>query len=342
MFATLKIIIPLGVGIYLLWYLYTAMDIPTKTVFFQAIKQANYYWILLSLVLGIFSHIIRAHRWKYMLEPMGYSSKLSHRFYAVMSGYLVNLIIPRAGEVSRAALLYRSDNIPFSKSFGTILAERIFDTIILGIVVFVALLLSFEDLNSIKALVISNAPEDGETQNARWILMSILFLFTIGVGLFIFLWLKRERFKKKVNAFIQELIKGFLAIFKSKKPYHFLFYTFLIWVLYISFFGVCFYAFDETKDFPLSGILIGFIAGTIGIAFTNGGIGAYPYLVGIVVSFYLGDSLTKVEHAEGIGKAVGIIIWLSQTIMVIVVGLISFMLLPKKYKKNDEVGANSI
>ena len=101
-------------------------------LFYLTMKEADYFWIVLSLVLGFAAFVSRAYRWKCLLEPMGYKSKSINRFHATMIGYLVNLTIPRAGEASRAAMLYRSDGVPFTKSFGTIITERIIDLSILG------------------------------------------------------------------------------------------------------------------------------------------------------------------------------------------------------------------
>lgn len=332
----------MGIGVYLLWHFYSRMDMHTKDVFYRAIREANYFWILLSMALGFVSHLLRAYRWKFMLEPLGYTPKFWHRYHALMVGYLVNLLIPRAGEASRAALLYRTDKIPFSKSFGTIIAERMFDLLMLGIVFGITVLLSFDDLIAIKNIVISGSPEDGNIESNKWIYYLISGLFLAGLILLFVLWKKAKTFKEKVTLFIKDLLNGVFAIFKSKNPFLFILTTLLIWGLYIFFFGICFYAFEETKDFPLNGILIGFIAGTLGLAFINGGIGAYPYLVGIVVIYYIGSHFSSNEEAEGIGKALGMIIWLSQTIMMIILGLISTILLPKNYKKekDDNVGAN--
>src|SRR5690554_1606089 len=103
--SVIKVVVPLAIGIYLTWHFYNAMDAPTKGIFFKAIKEANYFWIFLSMMLGFLSHAIRAYRWKYMLEPIGYTTSFWHRYHALMIGYLVNLLIPRMGEITRPALL---------------------------------------------------------------------------------------------------------------------------------------------------------------------------------------------------------------------------------------------
>src|SRR5690554_457045 len=340
--SVIKLVFPMAIGIYLLWHFYTAMDAPTKEIFFKAINEANYFWIVLSMGLGFFSHVVRAYRWKYMLEPIGYTPKLWHRYHALMIGYLVNLLIPRAGEATRAALLYQTDRISFSKSFGTIIAERMFDLVMLGVIFLIAIFLSFDDLIAIKDIIIAGSPEDGETESKQWIFNIIISLFFGGLLLFAILWVKLDKFRKKVTSFVKDVMNGVFAIFRSKKPLHFIFYTLLVWGLYLFFFGICFNAFEQTENFPISGVFIGFIAGTFGLMFTNGGIGAYPYLVGIVVIFYIGGDFETTTEAEGIGKALGMIIWLSQTIGMIILGLISLVLLPRNYKKesDDKVGTN--
>lgn len=339
----LKVVFPLAIGIYLTWHFYNAMDAPTKEIFFKAIREANYFWIFLSMALGFMSHLIRAYRWKYMLEPIGYKPKFWHRYHAMMIGYLVNLLIPRAGEATRPALLYQTDKIPFSKSFGTIIAERMFDLVMLGIIFVATLVLSFDDLMAVKDIIVDGAPtESGETESKQWIINLIISLIAGGLLLFAVLWIKIDKFRKAIINFVKDVMNGVFAILKSKKPFQFIFYTIMVWALYLLFFGICFKAFEQTQDFPINGVLIGFIAGTFGLMFTSGGIGAYPYLVGIVVIYFIGDQFEAQQQAEGIGKALGMIIWLSQTIMMIILGLLSLALLPRNYKKedHDKVGTN--
>jgi hypothetical protein len=143
---------------------------------------------------------------------------------------------------------------------------------------------------------------------------------------------KRPELRKKIVDFVKDIFAGLTSILKSKNPSGYILHTFFIWISYITYFGVCFYSLEETKDFPISGILLGFIAGSLGIMFTNGGIGTFPLLVGLVVNFVMKD---KTPNALAIGNAIGMIIWASQTILLIILGLISFILLPKNHSKED-------
>ena len=330
----LKFILPLVLGVYLLWHFYTAMDKQTKVVFFKAIEEADYFWIILSLFIGWASHLVRAYRWRYLLEPLSLKPKFWHRYHALMIGYLVNLIIPRAGEATRAALLYRTDKIPFTKSFGTIIGERVIDLVVLGIIFLLALFLSFDDIFKIKELISPPAENTGDSKTSFFSVL--VYIFIGGIIVFGILWLKVKKIREKFIVFFREIMSGVLSVFQSKHPFPFLFYTFLIWGLYITYFGICFFAFESTSAFSFGGILIGFIAGTFGIMFTNGGIGAYPYLVGIVVTFYIGDQFASPEEASGTGKALGMIIWSTQTLGMIILGLVSLWLLPRNYKKEKD------
>jgi uncharacterized protein (TIRG00374 family) len=326
----LKVALPLGIGLYLMWHFYNAMDDETRKIFFTAIREADYVWIGISLILGWFSHIIRAYKWRYLLDPLNLHPKFWHRYHALMVGYIVNLLIPRAGEATRAALLYRTDKIPFSKSFGTIIGERVFDLAMLGIIFVLALILSFDDILALKDLI--DQPLDEGGHSFSWGLL-ILIVFVMGIITFILLWLRIDTFRLKFKRFFRDVMKGVFSIFKSKNPLSFIGLTLLMWIIYIAYFGICFLAFEQTAQFPLAGILVGFIAGTLGIMFTNGGIGAYPYLVGLVVTYYIGGSVISNQEAIGIGKALGMVIWTSQTLGMIVLGLISMVGLPRNYKK---------
>ena len=333
-FSIIKVVLPLLIGFYLLWHFYSAMDLQTKKVFFKAINEANYFWIILSVILGFISHLIRAYRWKYLLEPVGKVPKFWHRYHALMIGYIVNLLIPRAGEATRAAMLFRTDKIPFSRAFGTIIGERVLDLLMLGILFLAALILNFDDLLSLKDILTDSSQEKNE--EGSWF-FTVFLSVTMGAILIIaLLWSKLGVVRKKLALFIKEVMDGVLSIFKSKHPGKFIFQTVLIWILYVTFFWICFFAFEVTADFPIAGVLIGYIAGTLGLLFINGGIGAYPYLVGVVVTYYMGD----LAGSEGIGKALGMIIWLSQTLLMIMLGLISLIFIPRNYKKekDDEVG----
>jgi glycosyltransferase 2 family protein len=337
----LKTFIPLGLGIYLIWFFFANMSDSALEQFQTALHEANYLYLGLSLLIGFAALVSRAIRWSYVLEPLGHKTPLWNRYHSIVIGYLINLTIPRAGEASRSVMLYRSDKVPFAKSFGTIVAERAIDLAMLATVGFITMYLGASDFDQIWAEMLKRfGAKPSSDGGFPW---KYLFLGLVILGaLALFFIIKRKpALRAKLLEFIQGLVGGIFSVFKSKRPLAYLLHTLFIWFCYLTMFGVCFYSLESTQDIPLKGILIAFIAGSIGITFTNGGIGTYPLLVGLVIAHYL--STDQPDKAEGIGNALGMLIWGSQTIMMIVLGLISLILIPKNHSaKNDEAPADII
>jgi glycosyltransferase 2 family protein len=335
--TVLKTVVPLAVGVYLMWYFFDDMSTQDVVAFKKAISEANYAWIIASLALSFLALVIRAYRWRYVLEPLGYETKFWHRYHALMIGYLVNFTIPRSGEASRAAMLYRSDGVPFSKSFGTIVAERAVDFAMLLSIVGLTALLSFPDLMKLKTQALS---QKTETVTTGFSFGTIIKYAVLAVILFlIYLFVAKPAFRNKFIAFGKDVLAGVFAIFKSKNPLGYIWQTLAIWILYIVVFALPFFALEETKHMAINAILVGFVAGSIGITFTNGGIGAFPLLVGMVVGYYLGASMG--DQASSIGKAIGMLIWVSQTLLFILLGLISLLKLPKNYSAETKLETNA-
>jgi len=304
-----------------------------KEIFYKAIEKADYKWIILSMLLSILAFASRAYRWKYMLEPLGYKTSFWNRYHSMMIGYIINLTIPRAGEASRSAMLYRSEGVPFTKSFGTIIAERAVDFVMLLIVAGLTALLGMDNFFRIfhEISVKFGGKQTNDPNAFPWKFVVYGIFIAIGIGLGIVMKYK-PTLRQKVLGFIKDIFEGLVSIFKTKNPTGYLFHTFFIWVSYIGYFGIAFFALEETKDFPFSGILLGFIAGSLGIIFTNGGLGVFPLLIAMVVELVLKD---KLPDALAIGNALGMIIWASQTVMLIILGLLSFIFLPKNFSKED-------
>jgi len=302
----IKIIIPLLFGGGLIWYLFTI--IPPKTLL-EYFKNANYWWISLGLFFGILSHLSRAYRWKFMLEPMGYTPRFINSALAVLIGYFVNLAIPRAGEVSRASVMANYENIPFEKGFGTIVAERIADLIMMFLIIGVTLLIQFdfilqlvkEKLDPVKIIIGLAVCLIGGFFFYKYVRKS-----TKGVGL-------------KIKKFIKSLVEGVTSIFRMKNKWPFIFHTVFIWAMYVLMFWATIPAI-EGLQVPFGGILVGFIAGGFSIAATNGGIGLYPLAVA--------GAFTLFGVPEEPSTAFGSVMWAAQTTMVILFGGLSFLLLP--------------
>lgn len=305
--ATLKIVLPLLLGGVLVWYSLQKVPLSTLANYF---KNANYLWIGLGVFFGFLSHISRAHRWKFMIEPMGYTLRFPNSVMAVFAAYLINYTIPRAGEVSRATILTNYDGVPFEKGFGTIVAERIADTLVMLIIIGITFLMEFD-------VIYNFFFDDLNFKKQWWILVGFII-----VAFFIYLVFKKgtQPFINKLKTLFKGFLEGILSIFKMKKKWAFIVHTIFIWSMYVLMFYVTSFSIDATSELPFSAILIGFIAASFSIAATNGGIGSYPLAV------YAAFSIFNVAQAPSL--AFGWIMWTSQTLMIIILGGLSLISLP--------------
>ena len=308
---SLKIVLPLALGGFLVWYSLSNISIDVLIGYF---KNAKYSWIFLGLFFGVLSHLSRAYRWKFMLEPIGYRPKFTNSVLAVLIAYLVNLAIPRAGEVSRAAVMANYENVPFEKGFGTIVAERIADLIMMLIIVAITLFVQFDFIYD---LLTKNFDPT----------KIILLLVALIIGFFVFSsFVKKAKkgFLLKIKTFVAGLVEGVTSIFKMKSKWAFIFHTVFIWAMYVAMFWATIPAIDGL-NVPIGGVLIGFIAGGFSIAATNGGVGLYPIAVAGAFALFGID--------EEPANAFGWIMWTAQTAMIVIFGGLSFLVLPI-YNKN--------
>ena len=286
----------------------TAEEIDKIKISFE---KANYYFILLSLVIACLGYWSRAYRWKFALNHLGYETKFSNNFFTVCVSYLVNLTVPRSGEISRAALLKKYEDVPFDKAFGTIVAERIVDLLIFLLFVFIGFISQFEKIYQFLL-------------NENVSFQSLIFTAIVGVFLFfgfILIWIYAEwqiilKLKKKLSG----LVEGITTVYKMKDKWNYIFHSFFIWFSYLMMFYVAVFALPETSEMNFDIVIMGFIFGSLAVGFSNGGLGAYPFSIALIFSLY---GITK-----DVGTAFGWLVWTSQTILTILLGLISYVLLP--------------
>ncbi len=307
----MKVAIPLGIGILLIYYSLSSATPQERAILWNNIKDAPPVYIAVSLMSGVLSHLSRAYRWQYLLQPMGYHPKLSNRFMAVMAAYLANLGIPRSGELLRGALLTTYEDVPFEKAFGTIISERIADFLMLLLVVGIAIILQTDTLLGYL-----------QEQNINP-LYTVLFL-AAGVLLITLGFKIIQRAKTgilaKLKDFMAGLVEGMKSILKMRNKWAFIGHTFFIWIMYILMFWVIKFTIPEISYASTGVILAAFVIGSFAISVTNGGIGVYPISIGALFIFF---GFSK----EG-GEAFGWIVWGSQTLLVLVLGALSFLLLP--------------
>ncbi|WP_418512510.1 lysylphosphatidylglycerol synthase transmembrane domain-containing protein [Corallibacter sp.] len=310
--SILKISLPILLGVFLIWYSLSKVPFNELLEYF---KNANYYWVFLGVFFGFLSHLSRAYRWLYLLEPMGYKPKFPNSIMAVFSAYLINYTVPRAGEVARASVLTTYEQVPFEKGFGTIVAERVADMILLLLIVAIALFLQFD---YIYAFFIDRF-------NPFTIAFALAFLAIMFGLLILFINKSQSAFAIKIKNFIKGLKEGVFSIFKMKKKWQFMAHTIFIWIMYVLMFYVTTFAVAELHGIAFGAILIGFISASFSIAATNGGIGSYP------VAIFAAFAVFGIAQSPSI--AFGWIAWSSQTLMLVICGGFSLIFLPLYNKK---------
>lgn len=313
----LKIIIPLVLGVFFVWYSIADTTPEERDLIWQNIKKADLFWVSVSMIMGLISHFLRANRWKLLLKPLKDNPKISNCFYAVMFGYLGNLGIPRSGEVMRGASYAGYTNLSFEQSFGTIITERIIDFLVLILIISFTFIIQTDEL-----LVYLNLSKVNPL---------ITLVYILGLGVILFVFLKLIKYSKntliiKLKNFLFGLVQGIKSILKLKQKWSFLGQTIAIWALYIAMFWVIKYAIVGTENITFGAAMVAFIAGSFAMSVTSGGIGIYPLAIASVYELFN----VPIE----VGQAFGWILWAAQTLIVLVLGSLSALLLPIVNKKS--------
>lgn len=306
----LSIILPVALGIYLIVYTYEKFTPEQIEEIKGYFKNANYLYIFIAAIIAILGNASRAYRWKFSLEHMGYHSSFWNNFMAVNIGYLLNLTVPKSGEISRAVIVKKYDKIPFDKGFGTIVAERIVDMIVLFLFMLIAVAAQFEIA---KAFILDKIP----VNKLVIVMIAGVFIFTVLILVYLY---SKSPLILKLKQQVSGLKEGVFSIVHMKKKWEYFFHTAFIWISYILTFYVTIFTFAETSHLSLGAVITSFVVGSIAIAFTNSGFGSYPFLISKILLFY--------AISETVGNAFGWIVWTSQMFVVLIMGVLSFLLLP--------------
>jgi uncharacterized protein (TIRG00374 family) len=307
----LKIITPFALGAFFVWYSIADTTAEERNLIWDNIKNAELFWVFLSMLFGLISHLIRANRWKQLLSPLRDEPKLNNCFYAVMFGYLGNLGIPRSGEVLRGATYATYTHLSFEQSFGTIITERLVDLIMLLIIIGFTLIIQTDEL-----MIYLDINEINPLKTLLYVVVLIVVLF-FGFRL---MKLSKNNFIIKLKNFASGLLQGIKTVINLKQKWSFILQTIAIWALYIAMFWIIKFAIVGTEELSFGAAMVGFIAGSFAMSITSGGIGLYPLAIAAVYELFG----IPIE----VGQAFGWVVWTAQTVLVILVGSISAILLP--------------
>jgi uncharacterized protein (TIRG00374 family) len=309
--SLLKLILPLTIGLFFVYLSYNTTSEEERKLIYTYVQKADLRFVMLSVFFGVLSHLSRAYRWKFLLSPLGYQPRFINSVLAVLIAYIANLGIPRSGEILRATTLSSYENIPFEKAFGTIVAERLVDLLILLIFVLTALVLQFDIIWSVLA----------EKKISPAQLLLVFTLFAVGYLVVKKLFVRSQHpVVLRIKNFFLGLTEGILSLKTMPNKGVFIGHTLFIWIMYLAMFYVIKWTVPATASLGLSAILPAFVVGGLTISATNGGVGIYPFSVALVLSTF------GISNESGL--AFGWIMWTSQTLMIILFGSLSFFVLP--------------
>ena len=310
----LKMIVFLGIGIFFIYWFLLKLEPEQKASIWQSFVEADYAWVGVAMAVCLLSHLVRALRWRLLFRPIGYNPNVNNTFGSVVVAYLANLAFPRAGEVVRCATLRTSENIPIEKSLGTVVTERLVDILAFAIVVIIGMLVMFGQAKDWLYNTLSEKYDNLPNMTAIVsVLLCLVLLAFIGYKL---LWKRLLTIPlfKKIDDMVRGMIDGLKSIFHmgGRRTLLFIVYSIVIYLLYILGGLVIFHAFGETCHLGLRAAFVVYLLGTVGMTFSQGGIGVYPVLVQVALGIY-GISME-------VGTACGWLLWGCQQAAVLVVG----------------------
>ena len=327
-FTILKFCIFLSLGVFLVWWSIQQIPQSEYEEFILSLKTAKYWMIFPVFLILSASHVIRALRWKLLMEPMGYKPSLANTFFAVMIGYLANFALPRLGEILKCTILAKYEHIPAEKNIGTIVAERAFDVICLLLMFVLALVLQYDEVIAAyyKMVDYSSSLKNNESSTGNYIKILIIIL-VIAFVLWMIISKKWQLFLTKTKTIINGIIEGLLSALKLKQKNLFILYSVLIWALYLAGTWIGLYATTGTGvGFPAAVSCLAFAS--IGMILTPGGIGAYAILIAKVLE------INQVPYALGLAN--GTLQWFAQFAIIVIVGFVCVILLPI-YNRNKNL-----
>lgn len=316
--TTLQYVVFFVIGLLFAWLSLRELDQEKWVQLKSAVQRANLWLIMPVSVLLLLSHYLRGMRWKLLIDPMGYQIKPINSFLTVLVGYLVNLGMPRLGELIRCTFLSRYEKVEVEKLVGTVIAERLFDAVCLLVVFGFTLGLQPDLYDIVNPVITTNSPTATPyNPYAIWGIVGLLLLFISWI-----FWKKKKisDIVQQVFIFFKRVLNGLLTVRKLQKPRIFLLLTLAIWIMYLLSGYIGFMAFEATRIYGLTEALTILAVGSIGMIISPGGIGAYAYLILQTMQWY------GLDYTNAL--AFGWVLWLVQTAVILCGGVISFGLLP--------------
>lgn len=317
--TTLKIAVPLLISAVVLYFTYRDYDF---SQFWTDLGSIRWGWLIAALSFSALGPLFRGLRWNLLLEPIGYDVPKKDTVLTVFTGYAANIIIPRVGEICRCGMLEQNAKVPFSKGLGTLVAERVVDAVLLGLIVLAGILVSWDEF------VLLLSPTDADmaapvTESIPLLQNPKFWLWTVGIILFVIVcwWIcVKFRLWDKVKTFIRGFWEGFMSLKQIQHLPLFLVYSIGIWVCYYFELYLAFYCLPSTAALgPVAGLAC-FAASSVAVLVPTPN-GAGPWNLAIVKM--LGIYGAKTNEAQ----IMSFVLHFCQTMIYLLCGFIAWIAL---------------
>lgn len=323
----LKYTVFFALGAYLFWNLYKDIDLEKLKI---ALLQINYFWIGVSICLGLLSHWSRAIRWKMLIKPLGYNPRVINIFLSIMVLYLTNLLIPRAGEVARCTILGKYEKIPVSKLIGTMIVERIADFLTM---IFLLIMVLTINISIVKTFFVKHIDLSSKFINLLSI-TNILLAISVIVLLVVIFYLVRPLNHSKINDKISgwkvNFIEGIQSILRLENKWYFILHTLFIFLMWLLMLYVVFLAFPPTANLTIwAGMFTFMMGGLAMLAPVQGGVGAWHFMV---IQSLLLFGISEID-----GKTFALVAHTSTNMIYLIFGLLALLIFPMINKKESTI-----
>ncbi len=328
---SLKFIVFLAVGILLLWVAFRNVDFSKIS---EVLKEADYSWLLLSVFFGLLAFISRARRWVLLIRPLGFSPTTKNSFYALMTGYLANIALPRIGEVTRCVALGKKEKIPVDQLIGTVVIERTIDFLSLLSIMVYLIFTSSNQINQFlkESILLPIKQKVISVFGVTWVIWVILFVLLIIIFLLIIRYkknLRKIRFFAKIFDVARGVINGLKTITNLKRKGEFIFHTIFIWINYALMTWVVVFSIESTSHLTFTDSIFLLVIGGLAMsAPVQSGLGAFHYIISRGLLF-----VNNIPLEDGLVYA--LLTHESQLIFVAIIGTISFFMIFKKHSKDE-------
>lgn len=275
--------LPFVLGLGILWWMYRGTN--WSDFGHYVLHEMNWWWMLLSLAFGILPQMARAWRWKMALEPLGEHPRRTSCIDAIFMSYAASLVIPRVGEVTRCGTLKTSDGVSFTKSLGTVVTERLVDSLLMLLFTGIAFLLQLPMF--LRFLKETNTNVGDLLYRFTGTGYIVTFICLVAALIAGFVAIRRFSFFKKGRDMLRDMWEGVLSLRKVRNLPLYLFYSVLIWVGYFLHFYIAFFSFDFTAHLSIGAAFLIFCVGTFAVLVpTPNGAGPWHFAVKTMLVLY--------------------------------------------------------